>query len=136
MSGEYRDFVMELVGPLGPVSARGMFGGTGIFYDILMFALIIDDRLYFKADERNRPDYEDEGMEPFTYVSRNGRRAVMSYWEVPERLFDEPEEMRLWGEKAVAAAIAAARKKASAAKKAPRSRAAARPKPAGRRPGA
>lgn len=127
MSGEYRDFVMELLGPLGPVSPRGMFGGTGIFYDTLMFGLVIDDRLYLKVDERNRPDYEDEGMEPFTYVSRNGRRAVMSYWEVPERLFDEPEEMRLWGEKAVAAAIAAARKKGPATRKTRAPRGGAKP---------
>jgi DNA transformation protein len=123
MSGQYRDFVMDLLGPMGPVSARSMFGGTGIYYESVMFALIADDRLYFKATDRNRADFEDEGMEPFTYEGADGRRAVMSYWEVPEHLFDEPEELRLWAEKAVAAAVAAKKPP-----RAPKSRAKAKPK--------
>ena len=107
MSGQYRDFVMDLLGSLGPVSARGLFGGTGIYYETVMFALIADERLYFKVGPANRADFEDEGMEPFVYVSSNGRRSVMSYMEVPEHLFDDPDDLRLWADKAVVAAVAA-----------------------------
>lgn len=107
MSGQYRDFVMDLLGPLGPVSARGLFGGTGIYYETVMFALIADERLYFKVGPDNRGDFEDEGMEPFVYTSSNGRRSVMSYMEVPEHLFDDPDDLRLWADKAVVVAVAA-----------------------------
>ena len=123
MSGQYRDFVMDLLGPLGPVSARGLFGGTGIYYETVMFALIADERLYFKVGPANRADFEDEGMEPFVYVSSNGRRSVMSYMEVPEHLFDDPDDLRLWADKALVAAVAARKPaKTTRRKKAPKTR--------------
>ncbi len=40
----------------GPVTVRPMFGGAGIFRDGLMFALIADEVLYLKADERPEAD--------------------------------------------------------------------------------
>jgi hypothetical protein len=43
--------ITSLLMPLGPVRARSMFGGCGIFLDDLMFALIAWDRLYFKVDD-------------------------------------------------------------------------------------
>jgi DNA transformation protein len=84
-----------------------MFGGAGIWYETVMFALIFDDRLFFKGGAANRQDFEAEDCEPFVYELRNGRRGTMSYWEVPERLFDEPEELRAWADKAIQAALAA-----------------------------
>lgn len=107
VSSGLTDFVKELMAPLGPVSARRMFGGAGIFADGLMIALIAGDVLYLKADDRNRPAFEAEGCAPFTYEAKNGKRAVMSYWQVPERLFDEPDEFAAWARDALGAALRA-----------------------------
>ena len=38
-SAEYKNFIMELMEPAGPVTWRNMFGGAGVFCDGLMFAL-------------------------------------------------------------------------------------------------
>ncbi|HYM31043.1 MAG TPA: TfoX/Sxy family protein [Candidatus Cybelea sp.] len=112
LSPEYRSFMEELVAPLGPVRIRNMFGGTGIFYGKLMFAMIFDETLYMRVDERNRPDYDAEGMEPFVYETQSGKLIEFTYVELPSRLLDDPEEFRLWARKAIDAAIVAKRPKA------------------------
>ncbi len=41
---EFVDYLLDLMRTIGPVSARPMFGGYGIFLDGLMFALVVDKR--------------------------------------------------------------------------------------------
>lgn len=113
--GGFAAHVADLLAPLGPVSARRMFGGVGLFYGSVMFALIASDELYLKADARNRPDFEAEGEAPFGYDTKDGRRTLGSYWRAPARLLDEPDELVAWARKAVDAALAAAQPQAKAA---------------------
>jgi hypothetical protein len=47
-----REGLAELFAEFGPVSVRRMFGGAGIWADSTMFALIVDDIIYLKADEQ------------------------------------------------------------------------------------
>lgn len=102
--------LLELLAPLGPVQVRRMFGGSGIFLDGLMFGLVADDVLYLKADAETIADFEAEGLEPFRYGRSDGRVTVMSYWQAPERLLDEADEMVIWARKAVSVARRAAAK--------------------------
>jgi DNA transformation protein and related proteins len=101
---EFVGFVVESLRPLGPVSARRMFGGHGIFMDGLMFGLIADAQLYLKVDEGNRAAYEAEGLQPFTYAGK-GRRVEMSYREAPSAGFDDPDILCAWAREAYAAAL-------------------------------
>ena len=78
-----------------------MFGGTGLYLDDMMFGVIFGEALYFKADDRNRADYEDEGMGPFTYEMSNGKTGSLNYYEVPERLYDDGDELVAWARKSV-----------------------------------
>jgi DNA transformation protein and related proteins len=103
---EFVGFVVESLRPLGPVSARRMFGGHGIFMDGLMFGLIADGQLYLKVDEGNRAAYEAEGLPPFAYAGK-GRRVEMSYREAPSAGFDDPEILCQWAREAYAAALRA-----------------------------
>jgi DNA transformation protein and related proteins len=109
---EYTAHLMELLRPLGPVAARRMFGGVGLFYGATMFGLVSDDELFFKVGEANLPDYEQAGQKAFTYGTKNGVHTLGSYWSCPPELLDDPDEFRLWARKAVDAALAAARAKA------------------------
>jgi DNA transformation protein and related proteins len=52
------DHLEELFAPVGGVSIKRMFGGLGIFKGGLMFALVADDVLYFKADETTTPAFK------------------------------------------------------------------------------
>lgn len=99
----FADFVAELLQPMGPVLVRRMFSGAGLFCDGLMFALVIADVLYLKADETNRARFEAEGMGPFVYTAK-GRSITVNHWRAPERLLDEPDELVEWARGALAVA--------------------------------
>ena len=93
-----------------------MFSGAGIFADGLMIALVVDGVIYLKADDSNVAAFEREGLAPFSYKTQDGKRAVTSYWRMPERLYDEPDELARLG--AAGAGGGAARGKRAAASEA------------------
>jgi len=41
--GEFIEYLLEQMQDVGPVNARAMFGGHGIYHDGIMFALVTDD---------------------------------------------------------------------------------------------
>ena len=98
----YRAWIEELLGRGEPVRTRAMFGGVGIYARGLFFGLVDDDRLYFKVDDATRPDFEAEGSTPFDPFGDPGR--VMQYYEVPDRVLEDPEELETWMRKAVSVA--------------------------------
>ena len=101
---EFVGFVIEHMACIGKPRTRAMFGGYGIYQDDCMFAIIADDRLYFKADSTTRVEFEAKGLSPFTYVT-GGKTATMSYFEAPPEVFEEPEAMRYWAQKAYEVAL-------------------------------
>lgn len=144
LSGDYLDYVIELLGPFGTVSARPMFGGHGIYLDGRMFALVSDDMLYLKSDAMNRVEFEQAGCEIFSY-SRKGKRATLGFYRPPEEAMESAELMLPWARTAYAAAlrvnakkqavanVAAPREPVQKARKAEPARA-ARKKPAKKKP--
>jgi DNA transformation protein and related proteins len=102
------DFISEIFAVFGPVAVRRMFGGAGLYADGIMFALVADEIIYLKADEHSIPVFEREGMGPFAY-GKAGRRVIMSYWRMPDRLYDDPDELARWAAEALAAARRSAR---------------------------
>ncbi len=98
--------IVELFSTFGPVDVRRMFGGLGIYADSTMFALVADGTIYLKAGDSNRAMFEREALEPFSY-SRGGRaQVIMSYRRMPDRLYDDPDELAQWARAALAAAHA------------------------------
>jgi len=86
--------------PLG-VSSRAMFGGHGLFKDEVMFAIIDSEvRLYLRADATTAMAFEAAG---------STQHARMPYWEVPEPIRDDPEQLREWAATAAEVAVASHR---------------------------
>jgi DNA transformation protein and related proteins len=127
-----RDFLIDLFSDFGPVTIRPMFSGFGISADGINFAMALRAGLYFRADDRTIPQFEAEGSRPFQYQTRTKSVTVRSYWQLPARLFDDPEELTGWARAALAAAQRAALKKPPKTRKRPKVAAekAATPKPA------
>src|SRR5262245_10523995 len=100
--------LQEQLKPLGCIAFRRMFSGAGVYCDGVIFGLILRDALHFKVDDGNRAAYKAEGMEPFSYEAKGRTIEVGAYWRVPERLFDEPDEMVEWARAALAAGRRAA----------------------------
>ena len=101
---EFVDHLVELFEPFGPVTARRMFGGHGLFRDGLMFGLVIDDTLYFKVDDGNRTMFEARGLPRFEYA-KQGKRVSVSYYLAPGEVMDDPETLAQWAEPAFEAAL-------------------------------
>jgi DNA transformation protein len=103
-----RDFLIDLFADFGPVTIRRMFSGFGISADGTNFALALRGGLYFCADGETIPRFEAEGSKPFQYQTRTKTVTVASYWHLPERLYDDPEQLTGWARAALAAAERAA----------------------------
>src|SRR4249920_1657376 len=113
-----RDFLIDLFSDFGPVTIRRMFSGFGISADGTNFALALRGGLYLRADDQTIPRFETEGSKPFQYQTRAKTVTVGSYWQLPERLYDDPEELTDWARAALAAAQRAALRKRPKSRKA------------------
>lgn len=89
--------------PLGPVRARAMFGGHGLYFEDVMFALIAHERLYMKVDELTRDRFEAAGCRPFVYDDGIRKPVTMSYWSAPE-VDGARQNLLEWAQLALAAA--------------------------------
>jgi DNA transformation protein len=108
VSDGFRDFVVEQLEQCArDIRAKRMFGAVGIYAGESFFAVIDNDRLYFKVDDQTRPTYEAAGMGPAPLGTDDGR-VVTGYYEVPPGALEAPEELRHWMREAVAVAQRAA----------------------------
>lgn len=137
---DFANYCCELLGSVGPCTAKRMFGGFGISTDGLTIAIIADlgsgQTLWLKASERTRPLFEAEGCARFTYPVK-GVPKSMNYYAAPAEALESPGLMVPWARLALEAAVEAranakpkrvAVKKTSAAKKAVASKTAVRKK--------
>jgi DNA transformation protein len=101
----FRQFVLDQLESLD-VTARSMFGGTGLYAEGVFFGLIALDTLYLKVDDTNRPLFEREGMEPFKPYEN--RPVTMMYYAVPVGVLESAPELLRWARMSVEAASRAA----------------------------
>jgi DNA transformation protein len=98
------DDIRELFSAFGSVEVRRLFGGAGIYADDTMFALVHDGVIFLKVDEQSAPAFDSEGLEPFSYARGGERASLTSYRRMPDRLYDDPDELVAWARIALAAA--------------------------------
>lgn len=113
-----RDDLIDLFSEFGPIVLRKMFSGFGITADGVNFAMALRAGIIFRVDELTIPRYDAEGAKPFQYDTRNKTVVVNSYRHLPERLYDDPEELGEWAREVVGAAKRAAARKAGVKKRA------------------
>ncbi len=116
-----RDYLIDLFSEFGPILLRRMFSGYGIVADGVNFAMALRAGIIFRVDDLTVARYEAEGARPFQYDTKNKTIVVKSYRHLPERLYDDPEELAVWARDAVGAATRAAAKKSGVKKRAPKS---------------
>ena len=118
-SDSFAEFLREQLAPLGRVTMRRMFGKTGVFCDGVMLGMVTENTLYFRVDDDNRVTFKEaESFPPLNY-EKKGSTIDLSFWRVPERLFDEPDELVTWARAALAAArrVAAKRERTAPTRK-------------------
>lgn len=110
MSTEFISYLHEVFASFGNIQAKRMFGGFGIYHQGLMFAIVIDDILYLKADQQSKNAFEQRGLTPFEF-DRLGKIVKLSYYQAPEEIFDDFEQARIWADLAYEAAVKAQKPK-------------------------
>jgi len=114
-SDSFAEFLREQLAPLGRLTLRRMFGKTGVFCDGVMLGMVRENTLYFRVDDHNRAAFKEaESFPPLNY-EKKGATIDLSFWRVPERLFDEPDDLLTWAQAALAAARRVATKRQRAA---------------------
>lgn len=111
MASDYTDYLVDVLASWDRVTAKAMFGGYGLYRRGIIFSIVDDDRVFFKVNDSNRPDYEAAGMGPFTYDAKGGKKVAMSYWQVPLSVLEDADTLAEWAEKAYGAAITAKKPK-------------------------
>lgn len=110
-----REDIAELFSAFGPVSIRRVFSGFGVYADDVCFSLFLRGELYLKADATTVPRFVAEGSSPFSYSqARSGKVIVVnSYWRLPDRLYDDPDDLAQWARVSLGVARATAGAKRS-----------------------
>jgi DNA transformation protein and related proteins len=106
------EFAVELLGRVGPVRARSMFGGHGLYCGGVMIGLVDDDEIFLKTDAATRSRFEEAGCRQWVFVG-GGKEMRSSYFRPPDEAHESPEDMEPWARLAVEAA-----RRADAAKRA------------------
>ncbi len=101
---QFRDYLLEMLAPLGPVGSKRFFSGSGLLYDTTIFGFIMGDTVYFRVDDSTRPRFEAAGAKPFDYNTSKRKVVVQAYYELPAELLDDPEALIDWARDAVAVA--------------------------------
>jgi DNA transformation protein len=109
-------FAVELLSRLGPVRARAMFGGHGVYCGDLMIGLVDDDEIFLKTDPGTRPRFEEAGCRQWVFTG-GGKEMKSSYFRPPDGAHESPEDMEPWGRLALEAARRAAKAKMAKASK-------------------
>lgn len=94
----FKDYVLDQLTDLRGMKTRAMFGGYGLYRGEVFFGIIHKGRLYFKTDDRTRPIYVTQGMEPFR---PNAKQTLKSYYEVPADVIEDSGQLTDWASKAI-----------------------------------
>jgi DNA transformation protein and related proteins len=97
------DFIRDAFSFVSDIRLRKMFGGIGVYSGVQIFAIEADGELFLKADAQCAELFMQSGSRPFTYEKKTGQQAVMSFWLMPERAWDDEDERRYWTEPALQA---------------------------------
>jgi DNA transformation protein len=89
-----------------------MFGGLGLYCEGTFFAVVDNDRLFFKVDAETEGAYEALGADG--WVIEGDPPAPMPYREVPASILSDPGQLGEWIDAAVGVAL---RKKGGSSKK-------------------
>jgi len=103
---EFIEYLKEVFVHFGPIEARKMFGGYGIYHKGTMFGLVAQETLYLKASGDLIKKFEARGLGPFEYDKGN-KVVKMSYYLAPDEILDDPDEAAIWAKQAYAVALRA-----------------------------
>jgi DNA transformation protein len=102
VSNHFLLLAVESMSHVAPVSFRRIFNGYGIYHHGVQFAIVINDRLYFRADDYSRSLYTAKHMMPFLPSALGSNES--NFFQLPDEVLFHPAELIFWMRIAVEAA--------------------------------
>ncbi len=115
ISKDFADYCCELLSGVGNPVAKRMFGGWGISVDGMSVAWLLDlsdkgtgsnEKLYLKASNETRAQYEAAGCQRFVYDVKGVPKSV-NYYTTPDEAMESPDAMLPWARLAFRCALEA-----------------------------
>ncbi|GAK14886.1 LOW QUALITY PROTEIN: positive regulator of competence TfoX [Vibrio sp. JCM 19053] len=82
---------MKLFEALGNIKSRSMFGGFGLFADETMFALVVNNQLHIRADQKNFILRETRAKA--LRLKKRGFPVVTKYYAISSDLWESSERL-------------------------------------------
>ena len=93
----FLDYVLEQLADAGPLKARPMFGGHGLYLGASFFGIVHKGALYFRTDEVSGAAYKKAGSRPF---NPKGAQELHRYYEVPADVLEDAALLLAWAKTA------------------------------------
>jgi len=110
-STEFGEHILDMLAPLGALTLKRVFGGACINYGTATFALMFDDTVYLRVDEKNIERFQKAGSNPFSYTDSGKEIIVASYYLLPDEALDDPDDLLERARGALDAGLKAERQK-------------------------
>jgi len=102
VSNHFLLHAVESMSHVAPVSYRRIFNGFGIYHQGVQFAIVINERLYFRADDYSRSLYIAKRMTAF--LPSTIETGESNFFQLPDDVLSHPAELIFWMRIAVEAA--------------------------------
>lgn len=107
----FLDHVLDLFADIGAIRTGRLFGGTALYCDKAMFAVIFGDALFMKADGALAQIYRDAGSHAFTYDTKSGLRQINGLMALPNSALEDRDEAMHWARLSMVPALKTAQQK-------------------------
>jgi|GEM_PF-835782 len=98
---QFLDYVLnDVFHNISGISNHPMFGSYALYKDGVIFGIISNNRIYFKANKFTDFYFKEKGSKPFIYKGKN-KKIKLSYWELPEDVLDDKQELIIWIERSM-----------------------------------
>lgn len=93
LNASFVKHALEAMTAVAPISYRRIFNGIGIYHLGVQFAIILHEHIYFRASEESRCLFEARQMPAF---QPRGADMVSFFFQLPEEILNQPEELKYW----------------------------------------
>jgi DNA transformation protein and related proteins len=94
VSQGYIDSVIAAMTLIDQISYRRLFNGLGFYHRGVQFAFVVNDSLYFRADEFSSPLYQARGMKAFQPLVST--EVESSFYQLPAEILNSAKELKHW----------------------------------------
>lgn len=104
VSNHYLNQTLHHLSQVVPVSYRRIFAGAGIYHQGVLFAVVVDNILYFRVDENSVHPYQEREMPSLCPDSALSPES--HFYQLPDDVLRHAQELLFWMRAAVEASLA------------------------------